>query len=66
MNYSFDNHSLIINILIQKEKQEENSIKSIKENEKKHTQQMKSYFINGIQNQNYIETNKIEIEKAHV
>jgi hypothetical protein len=29
-----------------------------------HTQQIESYFINGIQNQKYIKTNKIEIAKA--
>jgi hypothetical protein len=51
MNASFDNRSLIINILIQKDRQEENSFKTIKEN-KKH-KQTKSNFINGIQNQKY-------------
>jgi hypothetical protein len=35
MNASFNNRSLIRNILIQKDKQEEISIKSIKENKKK-------------------------------
>jgi hypothetical protein len=63
MNASFDNRSLIRNIFIQKDRQEESSIKEKKK--KKHTQQTKSDFINGIQNQKYIKTNKIEIEKAH-
>jgi hypothetical protein len=36
MNASFDNRSLIRNILIQKDRQEENSIKAIKEKKKTH------------------------------
>jgi hypothetical protein len=46
MNVSFDNHSLIRNILIQKDRQEENSIKAIKEN-KKNTQQTESILLMG-------------------
>jgi hypothetical protein len=53
MNAPFDNLSLIRKILIEKDKQEENSFKAIKENKKKHTHQTKSNFINGIQNQKY-------------
>jgi hypothetical protein len=45
------NRSLIRNILIQKDRQEENTFKTIKEN--KNTQQTKSNFINGIRNQKY-------------
>jgi hypothetical protein len=63
MNASFDNCSLIKNIIIQKDRQEESSIKESKK--KKNTQQTESDFINGIQNQKYIKTNKIEIEKTH-
>ena len=62
MNASFNNCSLIRNILIQKDRQEENPIKAIKKNTHTTT---KSDFINGIQNQKYIKTNKIKIEKAH-
>jgi hypothetical protein len=44
MNASFDNRSLIRKMLIQKDKQEENSFKAIKENKKKHTtNQIKFY-----------------------
>jgi hypothetical protein len=63
MNASFYSHSLIRNIFIQKDRQEESSIKERKK--KKNTQQTKSYFINGIQNKKYIKTNKIKIAKAH-
>jgi hypothetical protein len=43
MNASFDNRSLIRKILIQKDKQEENSFKAIKENKKHTANQIKFY-----------------------
>jgi hypothetical protein len=58
MNASLNNHSLIKNIIIQKDRQEASSIKKKK-------RQTESDFINGIQNQKYIKTNKIEIAKTH-
>jgi hypothetical protein len=53
----FDDFSWLNNIMVQNDRQEDNSVKAIKESKKK-TQQTKSDFINGIENWKCIKKTK--------